>query len=145
MTSPQEQNKERMTVAQAADLSHVTRQAIYSAIRKKQLNAQIIGKQWYVTVEDLEKYRLNKYNRDLRKRDGEFIFDMQKGHFSVHQVAKILSSALGKSYPSQRIYYLMRMGYLKAFKSGAAWVIKKEDAVRLLEQERANSSIYMRE
>lgn len=141
---PSKPSPDHLTVSQAASLSHVTRQAIYSAIKHGRLIAKFHEKNWYVTTADLESYRISKYNRDLRKRDGEYIFDLEKGHFSVQQVSKVLSAALGRPYPAQHLYYLLRTGDLQAFRIGKTWVIKKEHAVALLEQERGVHRGYMR-
>lgn len=129
------------SLAQAADYAHVTRQAIYLAVKQRGLRAKKIGRQWYITKEDLDNYRANKYNRDLRKRDGEYIFDMEKGHFSVQQVCKVLSATLGRPYSLQHLYYLLRTGQLKAMRKGAAWVVEKDDAVALLEREKEKAGL----
>lgn len=141
---PNKPSPDHLTVSQAAQLSHVTRQAIYSAIRSGRLTAIVHQEMWYVTTADLETYRISKYNRDLRKLNGEYVFDLEKGHFSVQQVAKVMSAALGRSYPAQHLYYLLRSGYLQAFRVGKTWVIKKEDAIALLEEERGTQKCYMR-
>ncbi len=127
-----------MTMRAASQLTHVTRQAIFNAIRKGNLTGQKINGRWYVKLQDLEIYRLNKHNRDLIKSDGDYVFDMEKGHFSVHQVCKVLSATLGHPFPLQRLYYLLRTGQLKGFRKGISWVIEKDDAVELLKQEIQN-------
>lgn len=128
----------------AAEYSHVTKQAVYLAINLGKLKARKENNRWVVNVADLEEYRLNKYSRDKRKLDGQLIFDVDKGHFSVLHVSKMLSYELKRTYSMQKIYYLMRMGRLKAFKKGAAWVILKEDVASLLQIELALSDIFKR-
>lgn len=125
-----------MSLPEAAKYAHVTRQAIYLAMRNRGLRGTKIGKQWYVTKTDLDEYRGNKYNRDLRKQDGEYVFDMDKGYFSVSQVCRVMSATLGKPYSMQHIYYLLRTGQMRSFRKGAAWVIPKDDAVALLDKEK---------
>ena len=136
-------NEKFFTLSEAAEYAHVCRQAIYAALRKKALKAEKNGRRWCISRADLDDYRTNKYNRDRRKFNGEPIFDMEKGHFSVQQVCKVISSTLKKPYPLQHIYYLMRSGQLKAFKKGAAWVISKEDAIDLLEKEKNSDGKYI--
>ena len=53
--------------------------------------------------------------------NGELLFDIRKGYFSVNQAAKMLN------VPAQKIYYATRVGLLKAHRKGAAWVIHIDD------------------
>lgn len=126
---------ELMTLGQAAKYGHVSRQAYYVALKKGRLKATQINRKWYIKKEDLDEYRGNKYNPDLRKQDGELVFDMEKGHFSVPQVCKILSYFLNRPYPLNYLYYLVRSGKVKAFRKGYAWIIHKDDAIALVEKE----------
>ncbi len=129
---------EFFSLSQAADYAHVTRQAIYLAIKHRGLKATKMNGKWNITVDDLNDYRTGKYNRDLRKDNGEYIFDVERGHFSVPQVCKVLSSSLGRIYSLQRIYYLLRTGQLKGFRRGKAWIVERSDAIALLEEERGH-------
>ncbi len=128
-------NHDFMSLKEAAEYSHVTRQAVYLALKKKALKAEKKGRRWCITRENLDAYRANKYNRDERVLNGQPVFDMSKGEFSVHQVCKVISSTLGRPFPRQHLYYLLRTGQLKAFRKGAAWIIEKQDAVELLQKE----------
>lgn len=136
--------EEYMTLSEAAKYAHVTRQAYYVALKQGRLKATQIKRKWYVKKKDLDEYRGNKYNRDLRKQDGELVFDLEKGHFSIAQVCKVISSALKRPYPKNSLYYLVRTGQVKAFRKGCAWVIHKEDAVALLEKELGVNKNQMR-
>ena len=129
--APEEFNDLREVMAYA----HVGRQALYLAINKGALKATKKGRKWTIFKKDLDEYRLNKYNRDKRKMNGELLFDMEKGFFSVFHVAKIMSHELGIQYKTQRLYYLIQSGRLKAMKRGSAWVISKEDLTLLLNEE----------
>ncbi len=135
-------NEKLMTIRQAAEFSRVTKFAIYAAVIKGNLKAKKIGKFWHITPEDLEAYRLNKFNRDRTVFQGELVFDIDKGHLSIAHVAKALSQALKRPYNQQRIYYMIRTGDLKAFKKGGLYVILKEDAEKLLEKERNPRHIF---
>lgn len=128
-------SEELLTLAEAAIYARVTRQAIYKALRNRGLKAKKVGHKWMLTKAHIDEYRANKYNRDLRVVNGELVFDMDKGEFSATQVCKVFSATLGRPFSLQRIYYLLRTGQLRSFKKGATWVIKKDDAVRLLQEE----------
>jgi excisionase family DNA binding protein len=138
-----EQENDLITTTEAAEYMHVTKQAIYISIYHKRITAFKKKGQWLISKAVLDDYRLNKYNRDLRKINGEYVFDMEKGHFSLNQVCKAFSQALSHPYRIQRLYYLIRVGRLKAFKKGAAWVIHKQDAIDLLkiEQQEDNQQL----
>ncbi len=127
--------EELLTLEEAAKYARVTRQAIYKALRNRGLKAKKVGRKWMLSKEHIDEYRSNKYNRDMRVVNGQLIFDMEKGEFSVTQVCKVFSATLGRPFPMQRLYYLLRTGQLRSFKKGSAWIINKEDAVALLQEE----------
>ena len=127
---------EFMSLNECAEYGKVTRQAIYVAIRKKQLVATMKDNRWHILRADYDNYRANKYNRDKRIFENEPVYDLEKGHFSVHQVVRVFSETLGRAYSLQHIYYLLRTGQIKGFKKGSSWVILKEDATKLLDMER---------
>lgn len=110
-----------VSITEAARLNNVTRQAIYIAIKLGKLRARKESTRWTIHVEDLERYRSEKYSREKSTFDGELLFDNNKGYFSVNQVAKVLG------VPAQKIYYATRSGYMKATRKGAAWVIHKDE------------------
>lgn len=124
-----------MTPKEAAEYSHVTLQAIYLAMRKGHLKSEKKGHKRYLSQYDIDEYRLNKYNRMRKNRQGEEIFDIEKGLFSVPQICRILSVKLGMKISVQRIYYCLREGYLPAYRHGSFWVIKLEDAEKFLVRE----------
>lgn len=135
------ENEEYITIKQAADIAHVTTQAIYTAIRKGALSAIKRCNRWVMTGSSLEDYRLNKYNRDKRKFNGQFVFNIEKGLFSVSQISKIMSNELSRHFSVQHVYYLIRSGALKASRMGAAWVINREDAIVLLQNYKEKNKI----
>jgi excisionase family DNA binding protein len=126
---------ELWSMTQCAEYGKLTRQAIYNAIKANRLKAVKVSGKWRVSKADFDGYRLTKYSREFRQIDGELVFSVDKGHFSVLQVSKAISHHLGRPYPQQRIYYLLRMGKLKAMRKGVAWVIMREDAEELLQKE----------
>jgi len=110
-----------VSITEAAKLNKVTRQAIYVAIKLNKLKARKETTRWTIHLDDLENYRKQKYSRTKSIYNGELLFDNNKGYYSVNQVAKMLS------VPAQKIYYATRIGKLKAFRKGAAWVVSVED------------------
>ena len=123
------------TIHEIASYGHVTRQAVYLAIHKGLCKGFKYQGCWMLRKEDYDDYRANRHNKDLRKRDGKPLYDLEKGTYSVRQVSTIMSATLGRPYPMQRIYHKMRTGQLPAYRSGPAWIIYKKDAVELLERE----------
>ncbi|MEM8727394.1 MAG: helix-turn-helix domain-containing protein [Chlamydiota bacterium] len=110
-----------VSITEAAHINGVTRQAIYVAIKQKKLKAHKYGARWTIDLDDLEEYRLNKYSRQKSTFEGELLFNNDKGFYSVNQVAKMLG------VPTQKVYYVTRIGLLKASRRGAAWVIHVDD------------------
>lgn len=110
-----------VTITEAAKINKVTRQAIYVAIKQKKLRASKDSARWTINLDDLEKYRQQKYSRTKSMFNGELLFDNDKGYYSVNQVAKMLH------VPAQKIYYATRVGLMKASRRGAAWVIHKTE------------------
>ena len=116
-----EQKKRVVSITEAAKLNNVTRQAIYVAIKQKELRAYKDSTRWTIDLDDLDEYKKQKYSRSKSLYNGELLFDNQKGFYSVNQVAKMLG------VPAQKIYYATRIGLLKASRRGAAWVVHTDD------------------
>lgn len=131
------------SLREAAEYMHIERQAVYAAIQKGRLKSKIVNRRHVITRKDVDEYRANKYNRDLRTMEGEPIFDLEKGHLSVNHVSKTIAAMLRRPYPVQHIYYLLRTGELKGFKKGGTWVISKDDAKALYEKEIQEDSRQM--
>lgn len=129
-------NKEVLTVPQAAELTNVKRQAIYIAIAKGSLKAHKLGKQWYISRSDLDYYRSHRYDRTYRSIGGIRLFDPTKGTMSIRQLCKRMREDLGCKYAYNRAYYAMQQGYLKSHKHGSSWIIKEEDYRAFREHER---------
>lgn len=107
-----------LTVSQAAKNQGVTRQAIFFAIKMKRLNASKENDTWLISESDLKEYFDNKYCRSKSRKQGELIFDKNKGFYSITETAEFL----GKN--TNHIYYLVRMGKLKSHRQGTAIVIQ---------------------
>ena len=127
------QNKEIFNTQEAARYMHITRQGVMAAM-KRGLKATKVKGRWQITKADIEEYRIYKHNKEKIKKDGIFIFDMEKGLYSVPQISKILSEALGRPVPVQHIYYAVRVGLLKSHRVGYYYVIKEQDAIIYLEK-----------
>lgn len=110
-----------VSITEAAKINNVTRQAIYVAIKQGKLKARKEGTRWLIHIDDLAKYRDEKYSRAKSTFEGELLFDKSKGYYSVNEVAKMCG------VPAQKIYYATRVGLLKSTRKGAAWVIHIED------------------
>tara|TARA_B100000989_G_scaffold241086_1_gene187973 strand:+ start:249 stop:683 length:435 start_codon:yes stop_codon:yes gene_type:complete len=110
-----------VSITEAARINGVTRQAIYVAIKQNKLKASKESTRWTIDLNDLEKYRRDKYSRTKSTFEGELLYNNDKGFYSVNQAAKMLG------VPAQKIYYATRIGVLKAIRKGAAWVIHIDD------------------
>lgn len=109
----------------------LSRQAIFQAIKKGRLTAQkrlINGKtQWVIQHEDLQDYLKSKHIRENRIFDGKKLYNVTEGRWSVLHVAKYLM------VPPHHVYYLLRIGELRAEKHANSWIIPYEQ-VHELEQ-----------
>jgi len=120
--APEQNNSKRVvSITEAARLNKVTRQAIYVAIKQRKLRATKDATRWTIDLDDLEEYKKNKYSRKKSMYEGELLFDNSKGFYSINQVAKMLN------VPAQKIYYATRVGHLKAYRKGAAWVVQIDE------------------
>jgi len=114
--------KEYMTISEVGNILGISRQAVYISIQNKRLEAEKIGRQWFILPENMVKYKKNRYSRTLcRRENGELLFDNSKGQYSIHQLAKICKVS------PQRVYYLARRNGLKSERIGAAYVIQVDD------------------
>lgn len=127
ISNNQAPQKRVVSITEAARLNNVTRQAIYVAIKQRKLRATKDATRWTIDLNDLEEYKKNKYSRKKSLFEGELLFDNQKGFYSINQVAKMLN------VPAQKIYYATRVGHLQAFRKGAAWVVKIDEAKKYKE------------
>lgn len=114
-----------VSVSEAAKIKKVTRQAIYLAIRLKRLKAYMHADRWKIFLTDLKDYDQNLFSR-LRHSTyaGKPIYDDEAGYYSVDKASKMLG------VPSQKIYYAVRTGILKATRKNAAWVIHVNDLLK---------------
>jgi excisionase family DNA binding protein len=129
MTDTQGQNEDIISVREASQMFGVkTKAAIYQALYLGKLKGKREKTHWQIKKSDLIAYHKNKYNSDSRIYEGRPIYSMEKGELSPLHVAKLWGSH--RTY----IYFLIRRGYLPAFRKGKSYVIKREDAVRVHKQ-----------
>ena len=128
-----------LSITQAGKSCGLTRAAIYVAVRLKKLKATKILCQrrrkkvvrWEIKEDDLLEYNTNKYNRSLTKnKDGSLKFDNEAGYYSPKQLAKLSDISV------QRIYYWLRMGYLKYTKKGCSFIVHIDDYNTFTSQEK---------
>jgi len=124
------------SITEAAKMNNVTRQAVYVAIKQKKMKATKCDGRWVIHIDDLEEYKKNKYSREKSIYDGELLFDNEKGVFSINQTAKVLN------VPAQKIYYATRVGQLKAYRKGAAWVISIDEINQYKEKYLNKRSVF---
>lgn len=123
-----------LTITEAADYANVTRQSIWKSIREGLLKGEKRGSFWHTTTEAVDAYRENKYTRDRKIIDGERVFDIENGKLSTFQVCRILGEALKTPFSLQQVYYLIRIGKMKAHRRGGQWVIRQENVSLYLEE-----------
>lgn len=124
-------------MSQAARKSGVTRQAIYFAIKKKRLTAKRENGIWLITKTDLELYFKTKYSRSNSKRQGQFIFDKNKGFYSIVEAANFMNKT------TNHIYYLVRVGKLSSHRQGSAIVIQDADLHRYIQSRVTKNSVVI--
>lgn len=111
-----------LTISDAARVSGITRQAVYVAIKLGKLKAvQGDDRRWLVSSFDLAIYQASKYDR-LKSKDpeGNFFYCPAEGRYSIRMVAEKLK------IPVQKVYYLVRIGRLKAKRVHNRTVILEE-------------------
>lgn len=119
--------KMTLTIAQAALLSNVSKQAVYVALLSGRLKAYKSGSRWRIEKEDLWEYRRNLYSRMKSKYQGEYIYQPENGIISIRESGRIAEMDYHK------IYYFIRNGRLKASRKGCAWVIHRADLDEFIE------------
>lgn len=124
-----------VTLVEAAYYARVQRGALYLAVRLKKLKAYKVGKKWMVSLQDVDEYRLNKYNPQKRKVSGQLVYDFDKGFYSVEYTAKIISDVFREYFPPSKVYYLIRLGEILVARKGKYLVISKDEIQRYIEKE----------
>lgn len=125
MTDSKTRNEDWLTISETAVKCKISRQAVYVAIKKKRLKAQLINRLWVMHVDDIQSYRASRYDRANSKINGEPVFDIAQGYLSVNHVAKLFG------INTQHVYYLLRTGQIHALKKGAAWVVNFDEVKKI--------------
>jgi excisionase family DNA binding protein len=126
----------QMSISECAEYGNVGRQAIFLAIKKQKLKAAQINGRWRINKSDYEEYRLDRYNRQKHKVDGERVFDVESGLLTADQVRTVLSHETKTVFTINHIYYLLRTGDLPSYRKGKAWVISMPDVQAFIEKYR---------
>lgn len=113
--------KEKFTPGEVAKFHGTTRGAIYTAIRSGRLKASFDSGEWIITREDYQHYVRNKYSRKYTKINGEWLFDKEKGEYSVNEASKLLK------VNANQVYYFCRNKTLPSTRKGYAYVIQLKD------------------
>ena len=142
---------EWISISEAAKEARVVRQAIFNAIKKGQIVAEKRelfskktrnGKPFFVKQKiiclkrsDLNKYRENKHLCEKRQFEGRSLFDIADDRWSVLHASKWFAEEMGRFYPVNRLYHLIRTGELPAKKHGGSCVLSRKDLIELYEKE----------
>jgi excisionase family DNA binding protein len=126
-----------MTLKETAEYGHVTRQAIYSALKKKLIKGEKIGNQWFIKKVDYDAYRMGRHNIMNKRIAGNRIYNEDGGMFPVIYAARMLGEITRSRFTTQRVYYMIRCGRIRAHRIGTAWMIKQEDIDSYLEKRQA--------
>ena len=117
--------RKKYSINETLEIHHVSRNAIYAAIRVGRLKASTIKGKLFIYEDDLNAYRRSKYNRDFSRLNGELIFDPEKKELSVPQAAKLSGVC------SAKLYYLIARGRIPSIKKGNAIVLKYDDIQKI--------------
>lgn len=110
-----------MTIEDAAHVLKCSRDSLYRAIRQKQLRPRRWFKKMHVTVEDLYKWKQNRYSRANTKIDGKLLYDPDNNRFSVSDVAHMLG------VPTYTIHNMIHHGKIKSTKVGKFHILCIEE------------------
>lgn len=109
------------TLAEAGKVLDIGRYAVWKALKKKRIRGEKNGGQWTFTLQDLEEYRMNKFDRKFSTYNGQPLYDKTKGEYSINEASKLLAC------PVQHLYYAARMKKIQTTKKKCAWVIHEND------------------
>jgi excisionase family DNA binding protein len=113
-----------LSTAEAARKMGVSRQAVYLAIEKKRLKAfkeHTNNFRWLIDEDAIDEYRKTLFSRDLSQFNGEPLYDIRNGVYSVRLAAEYLKIKYST------LYYYIRKGHIEAKRKGAAWILMKDE------------------
>ena len=126
----------KYTITEIAKKIGKSRQAVYVAIMKNKLEAIKTDHKWLIEEKSYKEWEQNKYNRNLRTKDGKLIFDGEKT-FSVAMATKKISEILeNKSFTEQQLYYLLRIGKVKFSRYGGTKIINLLEITKYTEEQK---------
>lgn len=117
-----------ITIAEAAESLEVSVQAVYQAIRRRNLKAKIKGRRMFTSYEWLREYMEHWASKQEHSRfNGEKVFNKDKGEYSVVMVAQELG------VKTQLIHDMCKEGKIKTYRKSTFLIISKEELERVKE------------
>jgi predicted DNA-binding protein YlxM (UPF0122 family) len=116
-----------MSIAEAAKIRNVTRQAIYLAIKEGRVRVYQYGKYKKISMSDILNFEKNQH-KFKKMFEGEEIFSDVKGLISVPKASEL--TGLSKNL----IYYYLRIGSLKGQKCNGTWRLTVRDLMEFKER-----------
>lgn len=126
MTETNQDKGEALPIEELSYKYHVTRQAIYIALRKDKVPYHKINRRIFIYEKDYNDYRAFRYSREKSKFNGSLVYDPQQQELSIRQCAKLMG------VDQHKIYYLVYTGKIPCSRKGTAIVIKYDDCVNYL-------------
>ncbi len=127
-----------LTVEEAAEIARVQPHAILRAIKKGYI-IPISRNPIFLSREDLDTYRAEKYGPTHTTTSGQLVWNVEYGHMSIPQMAKFCSWQIGKPYNYRQILQKVKRGVIRAFLKGRFYVIDYRDAMEFIETEKKQS------
>jgi len=135
--SEEKLEKRAITLNEASEISHLSIYSLYTAIRRGRLK-RISKKPTLIDLDELQKYRISKYDPSQRHVNNQLIWDVEFGHLSISHLSKLASWQLGRPYSYLSIFYKVKSGKIRAFLKGRYYVIDHHDAMDFIEKEKAS-------
>ncbi len=108
-----------LPVSSIVKIFKVTPQAVYYHITTGRLNVYKYGNK--ILIDPLEYAQMTKWDRKYKKKDGEYVYDKNKGTYSLSYLRDLLKV----SYNS--LYYLIKKGDLNFNKIDGCLIIDEMD------------------
>lgn len=123
------ENESILGLTEASKKMSRCRQCLYQAIRTGKLRANRASNgRWKITISDLQNYWENRYSRDKSLFNGQLVYDVSKGTYSVKLAAQRLN------IPLQKIYFAIRSGKIDFVRKGSAYVFTEKALMNFQEK-----------
>lgn len=124
-----------LSIAEAATLKNVTPQALYIAIKAGKIKVCRDSVRWLVTEEEVDSYMKNRGNKAFSMHNGKLKFDIKNGKIDTKTAMELCG------FDKNKLYNYLRRGKISYEKIGAAYVIDKEDLLRLAQSIRIKRNL----